>query len=207
MPIETQEAAERQATVDHAALILARQHLSATYGRSAPWKEDYESRELASLASGETKLARVTFPSGVLASSVPTKLRFVRMAEWPGSQGPESTLVWSAPADAAIPGSSFFAVLAGSAVREGERLLARAPVGAAEAGVVVPLSAVVMADGKYWCYVEDKPGDFIRTEIDDSMPTDMGYFVKGGVRPGAEVVTSSAGALLARELNPHSSGD
>src|SRR5207245_3783800 len=118
------------------------------------------------------------------------------------SQSIESIAVWRAPADAAIPGNSFFAELPGNAVSEGERLLAHAPTGATETGIVVPLSAVVMADGKYWCYVAEKPGLFVRTEIDDSMPTDVGYFVKGSVAAGAQVVTSSAGQLLARAINP-----
>lgn len=207
MPIETQEAAERQATVDHAALVLAQRRLSATYGRDAPWSENYNSRVLSSLASGETKLARVTFPLGALGSSIPTKLRFVRVGELQGGKSVESIAVWNAPADAAIPGNSFFALLSGNAVSEGERLVARAPTGVAEAGVVVPLSAVLMSDGKYWCYVEEKPGFFARREIDDSMPTDFGYFVKSGLAAGDQVVTSAAGQLLARETNPSSAAE
>lgn len=206
-PIESQEAAERQATVDHAALVLAQRRLSATYGRNAPWKDDYNSRELSALASGENKLARITFPLGTLGSSIPVKLRFVRVGEGHGSQGTESAAVWSAPADASIPGNSYFAVLSGNAISEGERLLAYAPTGAAETGVVVPLSAVLVADGKYWCYVEQRPGFFVRAEIDDHMPTDAGYFVKDGVAVGARVVTTSAGQLLAREINPGSTAE
>ena len=34
------------------------------------------------------------------------------------------------------------------------------------------------------------------------MPTDDGYFVNEGIAPGAQVVTASAGLLLARETNP-----
>jgi hypothetical protein len=144
---------------------------------------------------------------GALGSSAPTRLRFARVGERHVSKSTESAAVWSAPADAAVPGNSFFAVLPGNAVSEGERLVAYAPTGAAEAGVVVPLSAVLMTDGKYWCYVEERPGFFVRTEIDDSMPTDAGYFVKGGVAAGAQVVTTSAGQLLAREINPSSTAE
>jgi hypothetical protein len=207
MPIESQEAAERQAMDDHSALVLAQRRLSATYGRNAPWKDDYNSRVLSALAGGESKLARITFPLGTLGSSVPVKLRFVRVGEDHGSQGTESAAVWSAPADAAIPGNSFFAILPGNAVSEGERLVAYAPTGAAEEGVVVPLSAVLMADSKYWCYVEERPGVFVRTEIDERTPTDAGYFVKGGIVAGARVVTTSAGQLLAREINPTSTAE
>ena len=75
------------------------------------------------------------------------------------------------------------------------------------AGVDVPAAAAVISAGKYWCYVEAKPGVFVRTEIDASTPTDGGYFVKDGVSPGDKVVTASAGQLLARETNPSTAAD
>ena len=207
IPIEAQETAERQAAVDHAAFVLAERRLSAAYGQNAPWKENYTSPLLASLARGDTKLARVTFPLGALGSAVPAKLRLTRIGAAPGAKSIETLAVWSAPADATIPGRSFFAILKGGDVSEGERLIAHAAVGGAETGVVVPYSATVISASKYWCYVEEKPGLFIRTEIDPGMPTDDGYFVKEGVGPGAQVVTSSAGLLLARETNPGTEAD
>ena len=207
MPVEAQEAAERQAIVDHAAFVLAERRVSATYGQGAPWQENYNSPVLASLARGETKLARVTFPLGALGSTVPAKLRLAHIGETQGSKSIETLAVWSAPADASIPGKSFFTIVKGVDVSEGERLLARAAVGAPETGVVVPYSAAVISAGKYWCYVAEKPRLFVRTEIDASMPTDEGYFVKGGIAPGAQVVTTSAGLLLARETNPSSAAD
>ena len=197
--VEAQEAAERQAAVDQAALLLAERRLSATYGRNAPWKGNYGSPELAALASGESKLTRVTFPLGALGSAVPAKLRLAHLGEsQSGSFGSDS--VWSAPADASVPGKSFFALVKGSDASEGERLLARAPLGAAAAGVVIPFAAVLISAEKYWCYIEEKPGVFARTEIDAGMPTDEGYFVRDGIAAGARVVTTSAGQLLAREL-------
>jgi len=207
MPVEAQEAAERQATVDHAARVLVEQRLSAVYGRNAPWKDNYRSPQLASLASGQTKLARVTFPLGALGTATPAKLRFSHLGDIQGSKSFESVTVWNAPADASIPGRSFFAELKGSDASEGERLVARAPVGAAAAGVIVPFSAVVMSAGKYWCYIEEKPGSFVRREIDPSMATDSGYFVKAGIAPGAKIVTAAAGLLLAREINPSTQAD
>ncbi|HTL22135.1 MAG TPA: hypothetical protein VL220_15565 [Steroidobacteraceae bacterium] len=207
MPIEAQEAAERQAAVDHAAFVLAERRLSATYGQNAPWKENYTSQLLASLARGDTKLARVTFPLGALGSAVPARLRITRIGAGPGSKSIETLSVWSGPADATIPGRSFFAILNGGDASEGERLLAHAAVGAPENGVVVPYSATVISAGKYWCYVEQKPGLFVRAEVDPGMPTDDGYFVRERLAAGAHVVTTSAGLLLARETNPSSEVD
>jgi len=200
MAVEAQEAAERQATVDQASLQLAERKLTALYGRNAPWKDDYASPELTTLARGESKLVRVTFPLGALGASMPKTLRLAHMAESLGGRSFESATVWSAPADTSLPGRSFFAILKGSDVSEGERLLAWAPVGAAEPGVLIPYAAVLINGGKYWCYVEEKPGLFVRKEIDPGMPTDEGYFVKEGVAAGAGLVTTSAGELLAREL-------
>lgn len=205
MATETQEAAERQAVVDHAALVLAERRLSATYGVNAPWGDHYDSPLLASLAAGQSKLARVTFPLGALGST-PAVLRLSHLGE-PGGRSFQSLSVWGAPADASIPGRSFFALLKGSDASEGERLLARAAVGAAESGVIVPWSAAIISSGSYWCYVEAKPGEFVRREIDISVPTADGYFVRAGIEPGARIVTRSAGALLAREINPSTAAD
>jgi len=199
-PVEAQEAAERQAAVDHAALMLAERRLSAVYGSNAPWKNNYASPELSALASGEIKLVRVTFPLGAIGPGVPAKLRVAHMGESPGTKSFESHTVWSAPADVTVPGRSFFVALKGTDVSEGERLLAWVGVGAAESGVMIPFEAVLMNGGKYWCYVEEKPGVFVRTEVDTSVPTDEGYFIKEGVESGSHIVTSSAGQLLAREL-------
>jgi hypothetical protein len=207
MAVEAQETAERQAVVDHAALVLAQRRVSATYGQSAPWKDDYHSPSLTSLARGDTKLTRVTFPLGALGSTLPTKLRLTHIGAAPGSKGIETLAVWAAPADATLPGRSFFAILRGGDASEGERLIAYAAVAAAEKGVIVPDSALVMSAGKYWCYIEEKPGLFVRTEIDPNMPTDDGYFVRAGIGPGAQVVTASAELLLARETNPGTAAD
>jgi hypothetical protein len=207
MPIEAQETAERQAAVDHAAFVLAERRLTAAYGQNAPWKENYTSPLLASLARGDTKLARVTFPLGALGSTVPGQLRLTGIGATPAAKSIETLSVWSAPADATIPGRSFFAILKGGDASEGERLIAHAAAGAAENGVVVPYPATVISAGKYWCYIEEKPGHFVRTEIDPGTTTAEGYFVKEGIAPGAQVVTTSAGLLLARETNPSSAAD
>jgi hypothetical protein len=207
MPVETLETAERQAQVDQAALQLAERRLSSTIGQNPPWQARDSSPELAELAAGHTKLVRVTFSLGSLGDSNPVALRLARINAAPGARSWESRSVWSAPADASIPGKSFFALLKGSDAGEGERLLAWAPVGSAESGVQVPAAAAVISGGKYWCYVEEKPGDFVRTEIDTSMPTAEGYFVKEGLSAGDKIVTSSAGTLLARELNPSTAAD
>ena len=95
--IEAQEAAERQATVDAAALALAERRMSATLGRSAPWKGDYGSPVLAALASGESKLVRVTFPLGALGATAPAKLRLLHIGLAQGAKSFESDAVLECP--------------------------------------------------------------------------------------------------------------
>jgi hypothetical protein len=203
MPAEIQETAEKQAAADRAALELARQKLSAILGQETPWKNTDNSPELLALASGQSKLVRVTFPLGSIGEATPGS---IRLAHIEGAQGAgaswESTSVWRAPADTSVPGRSFFAITKRSPASEGDHLMAWAPVGAPESGALVPAAAVIISAGKFWCYVEEKPGTFVRTEIDPSRPTEEGYFVKEGISSGDKIVVSAAGQLLARETNP-----
>jgi hypothetical protein len=199
MPAETQETAERQASADQAALELARQKLSSTFGLNPRWKNADNNAQLRSLAGGESKLIHVTFPLGLLGDTDPNTMRLTRID---GSKSWPSKVVWHAPADATVPGQSYFAILKSAEIGAGDHVLAWTPVGATEKGVTVPASAAVISNGKFYCYVEEKAGTFVRTEFDPGRPTADGYFVKDGISPGDELVTHAAGQLLARETNP-----
>jgi len=199
MPAETQETAERQAVADQAALELARQKLSSSFGLNPPWKNSDNSADLRSLASGDAKLIHVTFPLGLLGDTDPNNVRLTRID---GTKSWPSKVVWHAPADATVPGRSYFAILKSAEMGEGDHLLAWTPVGETESGVLVPAAAAVISNGKFYCYVEEKPGTFVRTEFDPGRPTGEGYFVKDGISAGDQIVTHAAGQLLARETNP-----
>lgn len=202
MPAETQETAERQAMTDQATLELARQKLSSAFGQSPPWKSSDSSPELLALASGQSKLVRVTFPLAALGDSHPGSLRLAHIGALQTGKSWETHTLWRAPADTTVPGKSYFAILKDGDIGEGDHMLAWAPVGEAEEGVLIPAAAVVISAGKFWCYVEEKPGTFVRTEFDPGRPTGDGYFVKEGVSAGDKIVVAAAGQLLARESNP-----
>jgi hypothetical protein len=202
MPAETQETAERQAIADQAALELARQKLSSSFGLNPPWKSSDNNAQLRSLAGGESKLVHVTFPLGLLGDTDPNNIRLTRIDGAQGGKSWPSNIVWHAPADATVPGRSYFAILKGHELGEGDHLLAWTPVGATEKGVTVPASAAVISNGKFYCYVEEKAGTFVRTEFDPGHPTADGYFVKDAISAGDKIVTHAAGQLLARETNP-----
>jgi hypothetical protein len=198
MSADTEETAAQKAEVDAAALTLTIRRLSSTFGMNPPWKNG-NNAILEDLASGKIKLVRMTFPLGALGGGIPASVRAAHIGPGKAVGGWKMNVIWDAPADANIPGRSFFALLKGSDAGEGERLQVWAPVGPSASGVMVPAAAAVMSEGKYWAYVEKKSGTFERTEIDTSRPTADGYFVTDGVAAGDKIVTTSAGQLLAKE--------
>ncbi len=202
---DVEETNVRQLAVDTAALNLAKQRLSATFGQKPPWSQGQSPGLLRQLADGGTQLVRVTFPLGSLPGDAPRSLSIARLGSAAGGKRVKVSLVWPAPADASVPGRSFFAVLRGGELGEGERVIAWAPIGAVQPGMLIPAEAAVISDGKYWCYVEAKPGVFVRTEISSEKPFENGYVVTQGVKAGDKVVTKGAAQLLAQESN--SGGD
>jgi hypothetical protein len=112
--------------------------------------------------------------------------------------------VWDAPQDPNLPGRSFFSLLRKADIAEGSRfqVLPASPANGM-AGVLIPASAVVITSAQYWCYLEKKPGTFARVPIVIDKPLGADYFVSDGVgvSEGDQVVTVSAGLLLAREMN------
>jgi hypothetical protein len=210
LPAETAENAERQAAANAAALTLAERRLTALLGQAAPLNgppsEDGASL-LTELATGQVKLVRATFPLGALSTAIPKRLRIARLDVTGNARNWTSTVIWDAPADATIPGRSFFTLLRASDVGEGERLQVWASTGATVRGATVPASAIVQSNSAYWCYIEKPEGSFTRTAIDTSRSVTGGYFVDEGVTAGDAVVTAGAGLLLARETNPSTAAE
>lgn len=197
------ESATRQVAADQAALELAHRKLTATLGREFPRQRGGAAGLLDDLANGSVKLARVTFPPGVLTSSRPKSLRVTTLDRSPTTATWTTSELWDAPQDPTLPGRSFFALLNAPEAAEGARLqvLATAASGGTT-GVLIPASAVVVSNGQAWCYVQKKEGTFERIPIDTSRPLADGYFSSSGVSPGDQVVTAAAGLLLARQTNP-----
>jgi hypothetical protein len=200
MSADLEETAAQKAAVDATALTLTTERLSSTLGMNPPWQDRDQDPTLQGLARGKIKLLRATFPLGALSGGTPRSLRAAHLGVTQPDSGWKLNVVWDAPADASIPGRSYFALLKGTDVGEGERLAVWAPVGEPVSGVVIPAAAAVMSEGKYWCYLQKKPGTFVRIEIDATKPTANGYFVSEGISAGEPIVVTSAGQLLAKEL-------
>jgi len=199
-PAETLETAERQAAADNAAFVLAQRKLTASLGQQFALQGKH-ANTLAALASGELKLLRVSFPLGA-NDALPQQLRITRLGQRAAKQSWTSTSLWNAPADTTMPGRSYFAAIKTNDLAEGERVQVWAPAGAVQVGVVIPSSAVVVNQGRYWCYLAQQNNTFIRVALDISQPTDDGYFVRDNIKAGDAIVTTGASLLLARELNP-----
>jgi len=198
MSADLEQTAEQKAAVDTAALTLASEKLSTTWGMKPPWKDSIHDARVQSLAHGDMQLIRVTFPLGSLPGA-PDVLH----GSGVGSIRQEATAtmrpVWTAPADINIPGRSFFTLLPAGTTAEGERLQVWAPTGEPTPGAMIPVAAIVLNASKYWCYVESKPGTFTRVEVDTSRPTGGGYVVTEGVKPGDKIVVTAVEQLLAKE--------
>lgn len=198
------EGATRQLAADTAALTLAQRRLSAVIG-AGPTGGMEASPVLQDLASGKVKLLRATFPLGARLPAMPASLRVTRLD---AATGWTVHPLWSAPADPNLPGRSFFALLRDSDAGEGERLLVWAPgTGSTQQGATIPAAAILISDGRYWCYVEARPGVYVRREVSADRPLGGEYFVTQGVAVGDKVVTTGASLLLARELNPSTEAD
>jgi hypothetical protein len=197
---DVEESAAQKAAVDAAAMTLTSERLTSTLGMNPPWQNRDQDPTLQDLARGRIKLLRATFPLGALSGSAPRSLRAARLGVTQPDLGWKVSVVWEAPADSNIPGRSYFALLKGADAGEGERLTVWAPVGESQRGVVIPAAAVVMSEGKYWCYLQKKPGTFVRVEIDATRPAADGYFVSAGIGAGDAIVVTAAGQLLAKEL-------
>jgi hypothetical protein len=203
---DTLETLQKQRSADQAALSLARRKLTVVVGVRFPWQGARgDNAVLDALASGEAKLVRATFPSGVLVGAAPKGLRLISLTL--ASTSLTASPVWDAPQDPNLPGRSFFALLRKADIAEGARfeVLPEAPANGLT-GVLVPATAIVIAAGQYWCYLEKKPGSFARVPVVIDKPFGAGYFVNDGigVASGDQVVTSAAGLLLAREMNAES---
>ena len=199
---ESMEAAVARAQSDEAQLALARRKAQAAFGLAPPWeKSGQHGAIMGRLSSGALVMVRVSFPIGALPETLPESLSIARLggtARWTTKQ------LWRAPADPAFPGQGIFALVAGSDLTQNEHVNAFVPAGTAQPGVSVPAAAIVYGEGESWVYVRKAADNFQRVPVDTSRRLADGYFVPqdGGIAPGDAVVTTGAGLLLARELNP-----
>jgi hypothetical protein len=194
------EQAEHQAATDAAQLALAQRKAIATWGRDAPWRDAASRRALmAKIASGDAALVRATLPQS-MPGDAPPSVRIEKLNPSGDDKGWTANMVWSAPADPNVPGRSFYILVEkAKGLLQGDRVRVTAGGGDKTKGAVVPADSVLIAEGKTWVYIEEKPNYFVRQAVDTTRPTATGYFVPYGIQPGEAIVTKGAAHLLAKE--------
>ncbi len=200
---EQLEAAQSKAAGDQAALALARRKSEAAFGLNSPFRDPgARARAMGEFASGAAVLVRVTFPA--TGGEAPRRLIISRMGA--DAKSWTATTMWDAPADPAVPGRSFYAIVRGSDLAQNERVTAAIPSGAPQAGATIPARAVVYGESEAWVYQQTGPRTFLRSPVDTGRPLNTGeggdgYFVNN-IKPGQKIVEDGAGLLLAHEVNP-----
>lgn len=199
---DSMEATQSKAAADQAALALAQRKAEATFGHDAPWQAGARGPIMRRLASGGTVLVRATFPMGAFEGQKPASLAITRLGT--SAKSWTATTIWEAPADPAFPGHGFYALVEGSGLAQNEHVNVNVPTGAPEAGVIVPVAAVVFGENEAWVYTAREKGNFVRTAVPITNPVADGYFVpaRSGIKAGQALVVNGAGLLLAREQNP-----
>ncbi len=69
-----------------------------------------------------------------------------------------------------------------------------------KSGVIIPNSAVVWYGGKPWVYKKIGQDKFYRLPINTDSEVENGWFYKGSLKPGDQLVTSGAQLLLSEEF-------
>ena len=195
------ETAEKQAAADEAQLSLTKRKAIAVWGPSAPWRDPRQRTSvLAALGAGKTVVVRGTFPAETLAGGSPESIRVERLDDGTSGKSWSASKVWRAPADPTMPGRTYYMMIPGSPdLAAGDRVRVLAQVGVDEKGAFVPSSAIVIAEGRSWLYIEEKANYFVRQAADLSKPFGDGYVMSSAVQVGEPIVIKGAGQLLARE--------
>lgn len=103
--------------------------------------------------------------------------------------------------DPVAQGETYFFRTAAEDLRTGMRLDAWIPiVTESEAGVEVPLTAVVWYANQPWAYIEVEPGLFTRRNLTSHRSADQAWFVSSTLKPGDRIVTRGAQMLLSEEF-------
>ena len=198
------ETAQSKAAADQAALMLARRKADAAFGlQRALARRGARQAIMARLAAARAVLVRVTFPLGALGSAMPRQIAD-RAAGRRTRKSWTRRTIWEAPADPALPGRGFYALLDGSDLAQNEHVTADGAGRRSRSRRHGARRCAGHGESEAWVYVQTKPGTFLRTTIDTGKPHGRRLFRADGdgIQAGQEVVTGGAGLLLAREPIP-----
>ena len=107
-------------------------------------------------------------------------------------------------------GQTLLYKVGGADLRPGMAVTVRLPLaGEAQKGIVIPRSAVVQWDGRYWAYVrdEDHKDKYVRRAVPVDRPFGNGFVVAAGFSKGDDLVIVGAQTLLSEEFKSRNEAD
>lgn len=146
------------------------------------------------------QLLLISLPAGI---RTPPKLAEIVIDEHGRrDQAIKATLVSISPqADPVTQAPRYFFKCEGRPLPFGSQVTAwLAGDGEPNPGVVVPESAIVWHLGQAGVFIKNADGRFSRRVLPDPQPGPNGYFVRGALQAGEEIVTTGAQTLLSQEL-------
>jgi hypothetical protein len=189
------EAAEAQARTDDAKLLLLRRRLGLEWGPAfAKLSDAARGRLIAELAAGRTALVRID------AMAPPPGLKSAEIELGAGGSAHAVVLGPARTSDPRLQTVGLIAQVTGPQAMNLPVGLS-APVtlsaGAAQAGVVLPRSALYRSGGETTVFIRKDAGSFERREVEGGMSDPSGLFAPKGFAPGEAVVVEGAAALAA----------
>jgi hypothetical protein len=79
--------------------------------------------------------------------------------------------------------------------------------GKSKDGVLIPRSAIVQQDGRFWVYVQTKDDRFTRKPVPLDFPTATGFVATKGFEAGDKLVVTGAQTLLSEEFKSKNEAD
>lgn len=194
---QTFETAQRQSEADAVQLKLLENRLQEVWGRDAPFLAvEQRSALISALSQGHKIIVRAD-----IAGSHPGLIDEVELSPLAGGAPVRVDIAWPAPSgNLAMPGVSYFAIASASpGLRAGDRAMFSAVVKTSTNAITIPRSAIVIAQGAAWCFVQNGQESYTRRPVTLDTPVDEGYQVADGFAEGENVVVRGAAMLLARE--------
>ncbi|MDD1612453.1 MAG: hypothetical protein LUQ57_04855 [Methylococcaceae bacterium] len=166
----------------------------------AEWAFAVDKDRLGDFVSGKDALLLVTLPVGKDLPAADSAV-FVD-PEGNRDKAENATYISPAPQiDQTVQGPSYFFRAPGNRIRPGMTVTVWLPDGRVqEAGVKIPVSALIWSMDQVFVYVKTGQDVFSRRLIEHFSVAPDGYFIRDALKPGEEVVTVGGQMLLSQEF-------
>ena len=193
------QAAEASELHDHLQIQSAHDRLVMAWGKWVTEEPDLPAF-IQSLTSLDNVLIRLDLSAGQQLPAQPSGARVIALS---GASTSADVLGHALAVDPQTQGEGLILQIKGNELRF---LVNEAVIGYLKmpgeplAGVIVPRSTVVRAQGAPWVYVQTADDQFTRKEIQLDHPVENGWFVTNSVAAGDKLVVTGAQTLLSEEL-------